>query len=169
MEKPFVLFLLLLLWSKNYALQCVNYSESIGFEARLLSMIKEHVDSLETTEEHNVCSMAFGMQYPENHFTVGFNLQHVQIPGNINTDVSYQTKLTLAANGNILSAASGYKLFFFRCNDKDSCDRQFWHDHIDWYIREESPILETLFRSILLDQYQEKGKRHLLTKNRKVS
>jgi hypothetical protein len=158
MKKIFILLLLLLLWRNNCALQCVSHSESIDFGASTLSRKKGYVDSLETTEEHNVCSMAFGMQYPQNQFIVTFNTPHVQIPGQINMDVSYKTKLILAENGNILNAASGYKLFYFTCNDKDSCDRQFWHDHIDWYVREESIILETRFRSILLDQYQEQGK-----------
>ncbi len=169
MKLFFFLFLILLLWSNNNALRCVNDGDQRGFKGSDLFGVKENIDNLDTAEGYNVCSVAYGVHYPQKIFVVGFNLDSMSSPGNVNMDVMYQMRLTMASNGSIVDPASGGKLLLFKCDDEDACERQFWRDHIDWFIREESTILETAFRSILMTEIKEKGKIDIFTINRKVS
>jgi len=147
----------------------VNDTNPVEFEASYLTEIKKSIDTLDTDEGYEACSIVFGVQYPENTFIVFFGEDIGEVSGNVNMDVFYQVTLTMASNGNIVDPASGQKLFIFMCNNEDACDRKFWHDHIDWFIREESTGLEAAFRSILTTENKEKGNIDIFTRNRKVS
>ncbi len=147
----------------------MHLSNTLVFEASGLSGVKQNITNLDTPEGYKACSVAYGVLYPQKIFVVAFNLDGLNIPGNGNMDVAYIMALTMASNGTIVDPASGQKLFVFNCDDEDACDRQFWHDHIDWFIREESNILETAFRSILMTEIKEKGKIDIFIINRKVS
>ncbi len=168
MKLFFLLLLVVLLWSYNHALRCVN-PYPMFFDASELTEVKKSIDSLDTNEGYKACFIIFGVLYPGNIFSVFFTEDIGEVSGNVNTDVFFQVVLIMASNGNIVDPASGQKLFSFRCDDQDTCERQFWHDHIDWFIREESAALQTAFRSILTIENKEKGNIDIFTRNRKVS
>jgi len=168
MKLFFLFFLVVLLWSNNHALRCINNIGERIFEASELTEEKKSIDALDADEEYEACSIVYGVLYPQKIFIVTFGEDLGQLATNVNTDVFYKVILTMASNGNILDPASGRKSFSFRCNDRNACERQFWRDHIDWFIREESAALEAAFRSILMIENKEKGNIDLLTTNRKV-
>jgi hypothetical protein len=170
MKLFFLLFLVGLLWSNNNALHCVYTTNQIRFIASQLTEVKNLINNLDTIERYQACSIEYGIVYPEKIFTVNFNIiMDAFVDVKVNTDVLHRMALTMASDGNIVDPASGEKLFSFTCDDQDACERQFWCDHIDWFIEEESNILEAAFRLILGTENQEKGKIDTFTTNRKVS
>jgi hypothetical protein len=168
MKLFFLFFLVVLLWSNNHALRCINNIGETIFEASKLTEIKKFIDGLDADEEYEVCSIVYGVQYPQQTFVVTFGEGLGISATNVNTDVFYHVTLTMALNGNIIDPAEGQKSFSFTCNNQNACERQFWRDHIDWFIQEESTGLEAAFRSILMIENKEKGNIDPLTTNRKV-
>lgn len=166
MKLFFLLFLVILLWSNINALQCVNRKNPVRFDASELTEAKEFIGSLDTAEGYKACTVIFGVIYPQKMFVLVFN---DGITGPSNMDVVYEMNLTMALNESIEDPASGYKVFTFMCDDENSCERQFWHDHIDWFIKEESNVLEAALRSILITELNQTGKIDTFTTNRKVS
>jgi hypothetical protein len=169
MELFFSLFLVVLLWSNNNALRCVNHTDETHFKASQLIKVKEFIDNLNTVPGYEACSILFGIEYPENIFVVLFGVDMEELSDYPNRYIFSQFELTLSSNGTIIDPASGQKLFFFTCDDQDACERQFWRDHIDWFVRQESTTLEAALRSILITKNQQKGKIDLLTINREIS
>jgi hypothetical protein len=158
MKLFFLLLFVVLLWSNNNALQCIDYTGERLFEVSDLTEVKEFIDKLDTSEGYEVCSIVYGILYPRKTFIVAFGEGIGDFQNYVNMDVFFKILLFITSNGTIVDPASGQKLFLFTCNDQDACERQFWRDHIDWFIREESTIFERAFRLILITENKEKGK-----------
>ncbi len=169
MKLLFLLFLFVRLWSNNNTLRCVGYQGEKPFKASQLTETKEFIDNLDTDEGYKACSIVYGVRYPQKTFLVDFGGDIGELAANVNTYVFYHVTLTMALNGNIIDPAEGQKSFSFTCNNQNACERQFWRDHIDWFIEEESTTLEAVFRSILITENKEKGKIDIFTTNINLS
>jgi hypothetical protein len=162
MKLVILLLLIVLLWSNSNALQCVNHKTPIIFTALNVTKAIEFVDTLPTTEEYEVCYIVYQVLYPEMDFVVSFGVDISRVPGDVNMDVYLEMELLMALGVNVINPAQGSKVFCFKCNDGDACERHFWRNHIEAFVKEDSTLLKEAFRLALITQLQEKGKIYLI-------
>jgi hypothetical protein len=158
----FLLLLVVLLRSNSNALQCIKPIAPIIFTAVNVTNAIEFVDQLETIEEDGVCRVSYKFSYSENYFMVIFGIDYSQIHGDVNMDVYLDMKYYMASGTDVYYPGTGYKKLYFKCNDEDACERHFWRNHFESFVKEDSIILKEAFHSTLITEIQEKGKIHLI-------
>jgi hypothetical protein len=168
MKLFFFALIFVLLCNSNNALRCVNETDEKPFEASQLLQVKNIVDNLTTSEGYEVCSILFGVMYPDNTFVVQFGIDTGELSVYTNRYVFYQMELIMSSGRRIIDPASGLKSFVFTCDDQDDCERQFWRDHIDWFVRDETTALEAALRPILITKIQNQGKIAFSIRNREI-
>ena len=154
----FSLLLVVFLWCKSNSLRCVNHTDQIIYSALYVREAKAFVDKLETTEGHKACYVSYDVIYSEKTFMVFFGEDLSHVPGDINVSVYFQMELLMAIDSHVFDPALGHKIYFFKCNDTDACERHFWRNHVDYFVTENTTNLENIFRSALITKIQEKGK-----------
>jgi hypothetical protein len=158
----FLLVVIVLLSSNSNALQCVNHRDPMIFTALNVTKAIEFVDTLQTTEEYEVCYIVYQVLYPGNDFAVSFGMDISKVRGDVNMDVYFEIELLMASGVNVINPAQGSKTFYFKCNDEDACERHFWRNHIEAFVEQDSTPLKEAFRSALITEMQEKGKIYLI-------
>lgn len=125
-----ILIPLMFIIENNHSLRCIHSYNPLKIKRKDLNYDLEITVNKLTTSEDTMCKVEIKHSYPLGDIEVRFARTFVPVDLNANVHLGLSTSITPSAGKSYTTV----NILQFVCDDKDTCDRLFFFDHIKWLL-----------------------------------